>query len=105
MAAAASIIVLLSAGTYLWKSQRAKSAIALTNTLKKNDLAPGHDAAILTLADGTTIVLDSARDGQLVRAQGSSKVVKSNGQLSYQTENKGAEVVYNIMTTPRGGAV
>jgi transmembrane sensor len=99
---AASIILLLSAGTYIWKSQIAKSAIARTNTQKKNDLPPGHDAAILTLADGTTIVLDSARNGQLVR-QGSAQVVKSNGQLSYQAENKGEEVVYNIMATPRGG--
>lgn len=71
----------------------------------KNDVQPGGDKAILTLADGTTIVLDSSRNGSL-STQGNARVIKlSNGRLAYQAMKGGAEAgpVYNTISTPRGG--
>ena len=71
----------------------------------KNDVQPGGDKAILTLADGSTIVLDSASDGAL-SSQGNARVIKlSRGRLAYQAV-KGADnagPVYNTISTPRGG--
>ena len=51
----------------------------------KQDVAPGGNKAILTLADGSTIILDTAANGKLTQ-QGNSNIVKlNNGQLAYNT--------------------
>ncbi|MGI8637223.1 MAG: FecR family protein [Segetibacter sp.] len=68
----------------------------------KNDIPPGSDKAILQLADGSTIVLDDANDGALAQ-QGNSKVIKLNGKLNYNALPGSNEVVYNSISTPRGG--
>ena len=64
------------------------------------DVKPGINTAILTLGNGSNIVLDSAGTGELAR-QGGTKIIKrSDGQLAYQAE-AGNETVYNIVSTPR----
>lgn len=70
----------------------------------KPDILPGGDKALLTLSDGSTIVLDSARPGSLTR-QGNTQVVKSAaGALQYKTlAGNDAPITYNILSTPRGG--
>jgi transmembrane sensor len=70
------------------------------------DAAPGKNGALLTLADGSTIVLDSAANGALAQ-QGSTQLIKAdNGKLTYSpSTSTGAareETVYNTITTPRG---
>jgi transmembrane sensor len=104
--AAASIIGLLVVGVSNWFSGDSKKVIAKTESKKKvlkNDVLPGGDKAVLTLADGSTIVLDEAQNGDLAR-QGNTKVIKLDGKLSYDLANPSpGEVVYNTITTPRGG--
>lgn len=70
----------------------------------KNDALPGGNKAILKLANGQNIILDSAANGSLA-IQGNAKVVKlSNGKIAYQNENKSkGELVFNTISTPRGG--
>lgn len=75
----------------------------------KDDVSPGGNKAVLTLANGKSIVLNNAQVGQLAH-QGNSKVMKINsGLLSYSSQETRAggsqqkEVVYNTLTTPRGG--
>lgn len=65
------------------------------------DAAPGKTGAILTLADGSAIQLDSAGQG-VIATQGHTKVQLDNGQLSYQVEKSNGDVAWNTMTTPRG---
>ncbi|MBN8687708.1 MAG: FecR domain-containing protein [Chitinophagales bacterium] len=77
------------------------------SVLPVNDIAPGGDKAVLQLADGSTIILDSASNG-LLTSQGSIKVEKqSNGLLVYTINGKqiseSDEAFYNTITTPRGG--
>ena len=69
-----------------------------------NDVQPGGDKAILTLANGSQIVLDSAANG-IVAQQGNTEVMKlANGQLVYKgAGDQSNEVLYNTMVTPRGG--
>ena len=69
-----------------------------------NDVLPGGDKAILTLANGSQIVLDSAANG-IVAQQGNTEVMKlANGQLVYKEAGDQAnEVLYNTMVTPHGG--
>ena len=108
IAAAAAIILLTGAGAYWWLSQAPKPDLATTNKYIKNDIAPGGNRAVLTLADGTSIVLDSAHNGILTQ-QGNAAVVKQrNGQLAYQTAasyklQAASQPVYNALATPRGG--
>jgi ferric-dicitrate binding protein FerR (iron transport regulator) len=55
------------------------------------------------LADNSTIVLDNAQKGNLTQ-QGKTRILKlDNGQLAYNTSGEAKEVLYNTITTPRGG--
>ncbi len=97
---AAAAVLLLGAGAWYWAAQQQTTsshiAIAPANIL------PGREGAILTLSDGSQVVLDSLANGTIVQQPGSD-VVLSNGQLSYIDEgNAAAGIVYNTMTTPRG---
>ncbi|HMO31639.1 MAG TPA: FecR domain-containing protein [Lacibacter sp.] len=98
---AASVVLLLAAGiSYLIISrQPLPVVVAPANVI---DFAPGGDKAFLTLSDGTTILLDSAVNGNLVR-EGDVVVQKMDGQLSYAGEDPSGEVHYNTITTPKGG--
>jgi transmembrane sensor len=90
----------------------------VVNSRPKNDIAPGGNKAVLTLANGSTIVLDSAQDGTLAQ-QGTTKIIKLNGgALAYHaaTDSRGQtteqttgqtgsteQAGYNTIATPRGG--
>jgi ferric-dicitrate binding protein FerR (iron transport regulator) len=68
-------------------------------------LAPGRNQALLTLADGRTVLLDQAGRGLLAR-QGASQVQKTaDGQLRYAASAPTASqpLLYNTVATPRGG--
>jgi transmembrane sensor len=104
VAIAASLILLLGAGTWLWLGRSPKQAPLQAHAPApvRNDVLPGHDGAILTLANGQQIVLDSAHNGALA-TQGGSRVTKlKNGQLSYTSLNeRPGQILYNTLTTPR----
>ena len=107
VAVAAILLPLVLGGVYLWSRHSPGTGNAVTGTLKdqfKNDVRPGGEKAMLTLADGSSIVLDSSGKGLLAR-QGNASVVKtSNGQLSYMVDRAvEAPVSYNTISTPRGG--
>jgi transmembrane sensor len=103
--AAACIIGLLVLSGFLLFRGKQKTEVAQTNSNNKyykNDIAPGSDKAILKLADGSTIVLDDARNGAVAQ-QGNTKVIKLNGKLDYNASASENEVLYNTISTPRGG--
>lgn len=102
--AAAAVLVLLAIGGYFFfycPPQHRASVAAAPLSRFKNDVLPGRDGAILTLANGQTIVLDSAANGELVK-QGGAHVIKNGEQLLYSASGNRGEVGYNTMTTPRG---
>lgn len=108
--AAAALLILLGVGGYYLRSYDKTRMLTESkgidgNQRYKNDVEPGGEKAILTLADGSTIVLDSAANG-ILNQQGNVRIIKlSNGELSYKIvgENSNVEVFHNTMTTPRGG--
>jgi ferric-dicitrate binding protein FerR (iron transport regulator) len=66
-------------------------------------VVPGKDRAILTLADGSVIDLDSAGAGRLAQ-QGNTGIRIRSGKIIYVPGKAGkAEIVYNTVATPRGG--
>jgi len=96
---AAAIIVLASAGTYLWRSYTpAVPPIAAVAQVK--DVKPGGNKAYLTLADGTVVTLDSAQ--QVIRQSGAA-IHQQQGQLQYVAGEPETTVSNNILTAPRGG--
>jgi ferric-dicitrate binding protein FerR (iron transport regulator) len=106
-AAAILIILGVGIGAYWWNTQQETPALSKTTQPAplKNDVAPGGNKALLTLADGQTIVLDSAANGALAD-QGAARITKTDdGKIIYRhlEQKLNAPVVYNTMTTPRGG--
>ncbi|MGN6418241.1 MAG: FecR domain-containing protein [Pseudobacter sp.] len=62
-------------------------------------IMPGKEGALLTLADGSQVLLDTVKNGEIA-LQGGAAVKVINGVLVY--DGKGKEAVYNTMSTPRG---
>ena len=79
-----------------------------------NDVLPGNDRAILQLADGSTIILDSIQNGKIAD-QGSAAINKQDGIVMYNSGQKNSSnirvtqgtgaafIAYNTLRTPKGG--
>ncbi len=93
---AAAVIVLLGVGVYGWLSNQQQPVDQVVTM----DIAPGREGAILTLADGSKVVLDSLGNGTVAEQHGTQVVLK-DGSLSYNASNANA-VSYNTMATPNG---
>lgn len=103
-AAAAAIVLLAGSGIYYYMNTVSprKTFTAGNNLLSDtSDIAPGTNKAILTLANGDVVTLDSA--GNQVINQGHTLVRQQNGQLQYAVQGNSDAVVYNTLTVPRGG--
>lgn len=70
-----------------------------------NAITPGSEKAILKLADGTEIALDSTNKGDLLLADGTKISRLEDGTLVYigQQGQSDGEVKYNEMKIPAGG--
>lgn len=105
-AMAALILLFIGLGTYynLIATNGSETTVIATPVLAKKDLRPGGNRAILTLSNGSTVVLDSTGNG-FVTQQSNTQIVKTaKGQLSYTTLNQNSkELVYNSVSIPRGG--
>lgn len=103
---AAAVFFLIAGGIiyYFLQSPRQPGLASQTITVPKNELVPGTNKAILTLSNNSIVILDDARNGKLAQ-QGNTEVTKlANGQLVYKPlEGNSAEILYNTLTTPRGG--
>ena len=104
--AAASLFIFISGAAIYFALRNTKhNTIAKAPSQQlKNVITPGSNKAILTLSDGSTIILDDTKNGRVAQ-QGGTQIAKlTNGQIVYNaSDNKPAEVVYNSLTTPRGG--
>jgi ferric-dicitrate binding protein FerR (iron transport regulator) len=113
IAAAASIILLISAGAWYFTNQYTTTQTAKTDKNSNNNsglnsrIVPGGNKATLTLADGSTIMLNAVQNGN-VADQGHILVTKTDGRLIYNRKpdsDGSADVkeLFNTITTPRGG--
>lgn len=91
--AAAAVVILLAS---LWWAQQQPKTTKAPVIAQKEAILPGSNKATLTLADGSTVTLDSVGN-QVI----SSKISQKNGQLLY-SEGK-ADAGFNKLSTPRGG--
>lgn len=108
-AAAAAIIIIIGLSVYIFTNYNKKGNPVVAKIQQEliNDLTPGGNKAVLTLADGSTIILDSAANGLLTQ-QGNIQIQKlDNGLLAYTINGKliteNDQDFYNTISTPRGG--
>lgn len=95
---AAAVVLVLGISTW-FLLQRGDSSSKPTTAQEVPDIAAGKDGAILTLADGKQVVLDSIEEGVVAKEGGATATVV-NGSLQYK--GSGSETMYNTMRTPKG---
>ncbi|TKC57138.1 DUF4974 domain-containing protein [Pedobacter hiemivivus] len=100
--AAAILLISCSAALLFYNNYQSRSA-----NFYANDIAPGKNKAILTLADGSKIALDDAAQGEIASQSGIKITKTTDGQLVYEinpSRNTASKAtVYNTISTPAGG--
>lgn len=106
---AASVALIISFGFLGWLQynanlKRTENRIVEVKSFEQHDVLPGGDKAVLTLDDGSKVVLDNSANGSLgkqgetdIRKTQSGKVVYEGGQVAV------AKPMFNTLTTPKGG--
>jgi len=103
--AAAAIIIMLGAGSYflLFNNKNEKQEIAKATPPAEIINAPKSTKAVITLADGRKVSLDSLTSGSLAK-EGTVNVIKtSDGKIVY--DGTSSSIQYNTLYNPRGSKV
>jgi len=106
---AAAILAIVFGGFYYSKIQNFSTVVSVAQTQKKNlDILPGTNKAILTLADGSTVVLDENTSSDISDQDGIKISKEKDGQLVYTIVNNkllnaDKNIAYNTISTPKGG--
>lgn len=103
---AIAAVLLLSAGLAIWTYRNNNNYVTpqlnAHGPSESQDVLPGKNGAILTLADGQRILLDTAADGSLL-VQGGLSISNENGILTYdQAKGNTGPLLYNSIVTPKG---
>lgn len=105
MAASILMWICLTAAWLWFRSSDREEVNVPTQFGLVGDAEPGKDGAVLTLANGNKIILDTSANG-IVALQGDNKVYKKEGQLIYGTAGANkrhtSAVMLNTLSTPRG---
>lgn len=98
---AAMALVVAGAGYFIINHKGKNDTTAAIKTITPNDIPPASDGAILTLADGRKVVLDSMGNG-VIATQNGAQVTLKDGALAYDKDAASTTPVYNNLSTPRG---
>lgn len=103
---AAAAVLICSLFTVFYFSRQPENRV-VKNAARHpaGDFAPGGNQAVLTLADGSKVILDNKGNGDLAQEGGTVVSKKEDGLLAYQPAKNSSvtAVSYNTVTTPRGG--
>ncbi len=104
----AAAVILVATSIYLVNRPWGSPKEIVQKNPKKQIILPGANVATLTLGNGKKILLNSANQGKIA-VQGNTVITKNaSGQISYQVANDNPpandqQIVYNTITTPKGG--
>jgi len=101
IAAAASVLILLGTGTYFILHKPKTTPDTGQTVVYRNDIAPGHQQATLTLTNGRKIILTKGLNGVLA-TQGATTIAASNETIAYQNTQTAEQVSYNTLSTSKG---
>lgn len=94
---AAAAVALLGGGVWFISLQKKVADPKQEAVAVRTPIEPGKEGAILTLEDGSTVVLDSLGNGPVA-----ANAILQNGELSYDGAGNGrGRVVWNTITTPK----
>lgn len=100
IAAAASIVLMLAAGSYFTFFNKSGTTTP-DSPLTTNDFtAPSSSKAYITLSDGRKVYLEDLQNGT-VATEGGIAINKNGDQIVYNNANA-VEVKYNTLTVPKG---
>ena len=106
--AAASVTIMLAASAYflLFKKSISSPQVVKAGTLPHDVQAPQSNKAMITLANGQKVYLDSINNGALA-LQGNVKLVKlASGEIVYQSSGEiSGQLQYNTLENPKGSKV
>jgi ferric-dicitrate binding protein FerR (iron transport regulator) len=105
---AAAVLLLISGITFIFLNKTKPTIKNGFATNKGLDILPGTDKAILTLADGSKVILDENTSANISDRDGLKISRTKDGQLVYtildQTDLKTkSEIAFNTIQTPKGG--
>lgn len=99
-AAAAVLLLVLCGGAWMFFSgKKGEIRIAAEESGRRNDILPARQQVVLTLADGSSRILDTVANGAL-SLQG-MQAVKKDGSITYLGAQSAA-TVYNSIATEKG---
>lgn len=99
---AAAVVLMAGGVTYFWMAGNNNKPAPETSSLAKTEILPGKTGAVLTLADGRQVVLDSAGNG-IIAMESGTQVILDNGKLLYDLDKEtGGKIQFNTMSTPKG---
>ncbi len=102
---AATLLIVLSAGLFFYQKQKVIPRTAQLKQSKSGPIIPGSSKAILTLANGKTIDLQTHKDGVLSKSD-DIEIQKNGNLLAYSSassQGASSQPDSNILTVPRGG--
>ena len=102
LSSAAIFLIVCFGALQLWKLQTKDTDTNHFTARLKNDIPPGGNKATLQLGDGTVVVLNDANNGFQSKQQ-NVKLLVQNGEITYQSIGKQSHLIYNTVTTPKGG--
>jgi transmembrane sensor len=105
--AAATVIFLLAGFSYFFLIHRPSKSTEVAEVLNNDVKAPQSNKAVITLANGKKVFLDSVGNGALA-IQGNVKLVKfANGKIAYEHHSGeiSTKMEYNTLSNPRGSKV
>jgi len=105
--AAATVIFLLAGFSYFFLVHRSFKSTEVAEVLNNDVKAPQSNKAVITLANGQKVFLDSMGNGALAM-QGNVKLVKlANGKIAYEHHSGeiSSRIEYNTLSNPRGSKV
>jgi ferric-dicitrate binding protein FerR (iron transport regulator) len=101
---AAAAVLIIAVGISFWSIQQktTPASVPAKPVVAKTDITPGKQGAILTLADGRQVVLDSLGNG-VIADQSGAQVQLQDGKLLYSAlPTDDARVTFNEISTPKG---
>ena len=101
---AAAVIVALAIGAYIFYQPLKTSTpvLASNEEIRQDIAAPSGSRAVLKLSDGREVFLDDVMSGKIA-VEGNTAIQKTaDGQLIYNANGAGNNIVYNTIELPRG---
>lgn len=99
---AAALVLLLSIVMFMWEDLNQYVVDIEPDVVNAEEVLPGGNRAVLTLADGRTITLDEAQDGIVI---GEGNIAYNDGSMVLEQafDDYGDHIPSAVLATPKGG--